>query len=208
MKTNIKIIIIGFIAIILSVLTASYIIGDSVQVIIDPGHGGDDLGAVFNGRNEKDDNLKIALLVKENLDDMGISAELTRKSDKFISLEKRCKIANSRKAELFVSLHRNSAENANGVEIWIRNDSPQKDSELAENILESLDKAGISLNRGVKAGYARDDGQNYYVNTHTDMPSCLVELGFINNETDNKLFDDNTEKYAQAIADGIKNSLN
>ena len=40
------------------------------------------------------------------------------------------------------------------------------------------------------------------------MPSCLVELGFINNETDNKLFDDNTEKYAQAIADGIKNSLN
>lgn len=207
MKTNIKIIIIGLIAIILSVLTAAYIIGDSVQVIIDPGHGGDDLGAVFNGRNEKDDNLKIALLVKDKLDDMGIFAELTRKSDKFISLEKRCKIANSKNAKLFVSLHRNSAENANGVEIWIRNDSPQKDYELAENILESLDKAGISLNRGVKAGYAREDGKNYYVNTHTDMPSCLVELGFINNKTDNKLFDDNIEKYAQAIADGIKNSL-
>lgn len=208
MKTNIKIGIVGIISIILAVLAVSYIIGDSVQVIIDPGHGGDDPGAVYNGRNEKYDNLRIALLVKDKLDDMGISAELTRKSDKFISLEKRCKIANSRKAELFVSLHRNSAENANGVEIWIKDDSPQKDSELAENILEMLDNAGISLNRGVKAGYAREDGQNYYINTHTDMPSCLVEIGFINNETDNKLFDENIDEYAQAIAEGINKSLN
>lgn len=208
MKTNIKIGIVGIISIILAVLAVSYIIGNSVQVIIDPGHGGDDPGAVYNGRNEKDDNLRIALLVKDKLDDMGISAELTRKSDKFISLEKRCKIANSRKAELFVSLHRNSAENANGVEIWIKDDSPQKDSELAENILEMLDNAGISLNRGVKAGYAREDGQNYYINTHTDMPSCLVEIGFINNETDNKLFDENIDEYAQAIAEGINKSLN
>ncbi len=208
MKTNIKIGIVGIISIILAVLAVSYIIGDSVQVIIDPGHGGDDPGAVYNGRNEKDDNLRIALLVKDKLDDMGISAELTRKSDKFISLEKRCKIANSRKAELFVSLHRNSAENANGVEIWIKDDSPQKDSELAENILEMLDNAGISLNRGVKAGYAREDGQNYYINTHTDMPSCLVEIGFINNETDNKLFDENIDEYAQSIAEGINKSLN
>ena len=208
MKTNIKIGIVGIISIILAVLAVSYIIGDSVQVIIDPGHGGDDPGAVYNGRNEKDDNLRIALLVKDKLDDMGISAELTRKSDKFISLEKRCKIANSRKAELFVSLHRNSAENANGVEIWIKDDSPQKDSELAENILEMLDNAGISLNRGIKAGYAREDGQNYYINTHTDMSSCLVEIGFINNETDNKLFDENIDEYAQAIAEGINKSLN
>lgn len=208
MKTNIKIGIVGIISIILAVLAVSYIIGDSVQVIIDPGHGGDDPGAVYNGRNEKDDNLRIALLVKDKLDDMGISAELTRKSDKFISLEKRCKIANSRKAEFFVSLHRNSAENANGVEIWIKDDSPQKDSELAENILEMLDNAGISLKRGVKAGYAREDGQNYYINTHTDMPSCLVEIGFINNETDNKLFDENIDEYAQAIAEGINKSLN
>lgn len=208
MKMNIKLTIIGMIAVIISVIVTGCILGEPVQVIIDPGHGGDDSGAVFNGRNEKDDNLKIALLVKEKLDDMGISAELTRKSDKFISLEKRCKIANSRKAKFFVSLHRNSAENAQGVEIWIRDDSPEEDYLLAENILNSLDNAGISQNRGVKAGYARKDGNNYYVNTHTDMPSCLVELGFINNENDNKLFDEKNEEYAQAVAEGIINSLN
>lgn len=207
MKTNIKIAIVGLISVIISIMTVYFIIGDSAQVIIDPGHGGDDFGAVFNNRYEKDDNLALALLVKKKLDDMGVSAELTRKTDKFISLEKRCAIANTKNVELFVSLHRNSAENAQGVEIWIRDDSPEPDYILAENILQSLDSVGISENRGVKAGYAREDGQNYYVNSHTDMPSCLVELGFINNENDNNLFDENLESYAQAIAEAIASTI-
>ena len=72
--------------------------------------------------------------------------------------------------------------------------------------LKNLDEAGISQNRGVKAGYARGDG-NYYVNSHSDMPSCLVELGFINSEEDNNLFDKNLDAYAQAIADAVILSL-
>lgn len=203
MKTNIKIAVVGLVAIIIAVSVVAGILGDTARVVIDPGHGGDDVGAEFNGRYEKDDNLALALLVKEKLDGMGIDAVLTRKTDKFITLEKRCSIANKKKAELFVSLHRNSAEGAKGVEIWIKDDSPEADRALADSILEKLDEAGISENRGVKAGYARSDGKNYYVNSHTDMPSCLVELGFINSETDNKLFDENLDEYAQAIADGI-----
>lgn len=207
MKTNIKIAVVGLVAIIIAVSVVAGILGDTAQVVIDPGHGGDDVGAEFNGRYEKDDNLALALLVKEKLDDMGIDAVLTRKTDKFITLEKRCSIANKKKAELFVSLHRNSAEGAKGVEIWIKDDSPEADRALADSILEKLDEAGISENRGVKAGYARSDGKNYYVNSHTDMPSCLVELGFINSETDNKLFDEKLNEYAQAIADGIAETL-
>lgn len=207
MKTNIKIAVVGLFAIIIAVSVVAGILGDTARVVIDPGHGGDDVGAEFNGRYEKDDNLALALLVIEKLDDMGIDAVLTRKTDKFITLEKRCSIANKKKAELFVSLHRNSAEGAKGVEIWIKDDSPEADRALADSILEKLDEAGISENRGVKAGYARSDGKNYYVNSHTDMPSCLVELGFINSETDNELFDEKLNEYAQAIADGIADTL-
>lgn len=180
--------------------------GDTCEVVIDAGHGGSDYGAIYGERNEKDDNLNLALLVYENLEEMGIDAELTRDSDKKLSLEKRCSFANRKRAELFVSLHRNSADGAKGVEIWISDDSPEADTALAESILSGLDEVGISQNRGVKAGYARGDG-NYYVNSHTVMPSCLVELGFINSETDNELYDENLEEYAEAIANAIAENL-
>ncbi len=191
---------------VLSVSIAALILYSPVQVVIDPGHGGSDIGAQYNGRFEKNDNLEIALLVCENLRDMGVEACLTRNNDKFVELKDRCTLANRRNAELFVSLHRNSAEGANGVEIWVSSDSPKADTALAENILTALDAVGISENRGVKSGYARGEG-NYYVNSQTDMPSCLVELGFINSETDNALFDENIQVYAEAMAEAIKKTL-
>lgn len=206
MKRKILTALICVLIITLSVLIAAGILYSPVQVVIDPGHGGSDVGAEYNGRYEKDDNLEIALLVHENLKEMGIESCLTRDSDKFIELEDRCSVANRRNAQLFVSLHRNSAEGANGVEIWISSQEPEKDKALAENILSSLAAVGISENRGVKSGYARGEG-NYYVNSHTDMPSCLVELGFINSETDNALLDENMQAYADAIAEAIAQSM-
>ena len=206
MKTNIKIAIFGMIAVIVAIAVVAGILGKPVQVVIDPGHGGKDVGAVYGERYEKDDNLTLALLVNEKLGEMGIETAMTRNKDKQVSLENRCKLANLKNADLFVSLHRNSAEGAKGVEIWISNDSSNEDRSLAENILKALEKSEISQNRGVKSGYARGDG-DYYVNSHTDMPSCLVELGFINSEIDNNLFDENIEAYAQAIADAIAKSL-
>ena len=182
--------------------------GDTCDVVIDAGHGGTDFGAIFEERNEKEDNLALALLVYERLEEMGIDAELTRDTDKKISLEKRCSFANRKRAEFFVSLHRNSAEGAKGVEIWVTDDeNSEKDVRLAESILSALDEVGISQNRGVKKGYARGEG-NYYVNSHTQMPSCLVELGFINSETDNKLLDEHLNEYASAIAGAIAENLN
>ena len=203
MRKNIKITLIGAATVIFAVIIAAVILGDTAQVVIDPGHGGSDVGAEYDGRFEKDDNLALAILVNEKLNDMGIDSILTRDKDKKVSLEKRCKIANKKKADAFVSLHRNSADGAKGVEIWVSSDMPVKDTALAESILSGLDEVGISQNRGVKFGYAREDGNDYYVNSHSNMPSCLVELGFINSETDNELFDENIDAYAESIARSI-----
>ena len=176
-----------------------------VCVVIDPGHGGSDVGAVNGNRYEKDDNLRLALKVKECLENKGIDVALTRTVDIFISLEDRCKFANSRSAELFVSLHRNSAAtDVGGTEIWIESENPYRARSLSKTILGGLDEAGISDDRGVKTGYITDRNKDYYVNSHTNMTSCLVELGFITSETDNKLFDKNLDAYAQAIADAIE----
>ena len=206
MKSNIRFAFAGILAIVVGITVAVFVLGDTVQVVIDPGHGGNDVGAEFEGRYEKDDNLALALLVKEKLDDMGIDVILTRDDDSYISLEKRCRIANRKKALLFVSLHRNSADGAQGVEIWVSDGKPTADAMLANDILDGLESAGISENRGVKYGYAQGNG-NYYVNSHTLMPSCLVELGFINSEADNRLFDSNLEIYAQAIAEALNKSI-
>ena len=204
-----KKIIISICIVIAAAICAGVYFGDSCDVVIDPGHGGKDYGAIYGDRNEKDDNLNLALLVYDNLEEMDIDAELTRDKDKKISLEKRCAFANRKRAELFVSLHRNSADGAKGVEIWIE-DNENKDTTidklLAESIINELENAGISQNRGVKEGYARGKG-NYYINSNTLMSSCLVELGFINSETDNKLYDEKLEEYAEAIANAIADNL-
>lgn len=207
MKINKKTAFVCLIMLVVAIVIAVAVLGDTAQVVIDPGHGGSDVGAEYGGRYEKDDNLALALLVEDELKAMGVDAVLTRDDDSFVSLEKRCRIANRKQAQLFVSLHRNSAEGAKGVEIWVGSESPQADMTLAEDILNGLDEAGISKNRGVKAGYAQGNG-NYYVNSHTDMPSCLVELGFINSGEDNALYDKNLEEYAKAIANAVAENLN
>ena len=77
---------------------------------------------------------------------------------------------------------------------------------LAENIMESLGEVGLSKNRGVKGGIA-GNGNNYYVNKNTDMPSCLAEMGFITDDGANALFDKNLQSYAAAIADAVETTL-
>lgn len=176
------------------------------KVCIDPGHGNTDGGTANtdNTRLEKDDNLKIALLVRKYLEEYGATVVMTRSDDTFVELEERCSIANDAKADMYVSLHRNSYDgDIRGVEIWVHNKEPKEDTVLAQNIMSRLSEAGISENRGVQYGYVGIPGDNYYVNADTKMPSCLVELGFITDETDNRLFDKNIDAYAKAVAEGI-----
>lgn len=176
------------------------------KVCIDPGHGDTDGGTANadNTRLEKDDNLRIALLVRKYLEEYGATVVMTRSDDTFVELEERCTIANDAKADMYVSLYRNSYDgDIRGVEIWVHNKEPKEDTVLAQNIMSRLSEAGISENRGVQYGYVGIPGDNYYVNADTKMPSCLVELGFITDETDNRLFDKNIDAYAKAVAEGI-----
>lgn len=182
---------------------------DDFVVCIDAGHGGSSIGAVYGNdeRLEKDDNLKLSLLVKDELEKQGASVILTRQSDKDVSLEKRCRIANFGRADYFLCIHRNSSENsdANGIEIWVSNTATDDELNTAQKLLENLSGKGLSVERGIKKGFRSGSG-DYYINSKTNMPSCLLEIGFISNHEDNVAFDDNIEEYAKAIADAIIDS--
>ena len=132
---------------------------------------------------------------------------MTRDNDTSVSLRQRCKRANRKKADLFVSIHRNSAESGSGIEIWINSKNNKDDSELANSILNKLQNTEIQENRGVKPGTAKGENTDYYVLKNTQMTSCLIELGFISDDKDNELFDKNIEEYAKAIAEGIIEEL-
>ena len=181
---------------------------DEKTVCLDPGHGGSSTGAALGSRLEKDDNLRLSLLVRDILEERGYTVVMTRDSDSDVSLEDRCKIANKARASLFVSIHRNSSTSADatGMEMWVHSASPTDDMLLAQNILDSLDNLNIT-NRGIHSGYRDGDDMNYYINRHTKMPSVLAEIDFISNKQDNQSFDKNLEKYAKAIADGIELTL-
>lgn len=92
----------------------SFYAGKKRVIVIDPGHGGHDPGAIANGLKEKDINLKVALSLKSYLEkDPRFKVYLTRSDDKFIPLYDRTLIALERKADLFISIHTNASENPN-----------------------------------------------------------------------------------------------
>ena len=181
---------------------------DEKTVCIDPGHGGTSSGATLGSRLEKDDTLRLSLLVRDILEERGYTVVMTRDNDSDVSLADRCKIANKARASLFVSIHRNSSTSpdATGMEMWVHSSNPTDDTLLAQNILDCLDNLDIT-NRGIHSGYRDGADMNYYINRHTKMPSVLAEIDFISNKTDNKNYDKNIEKYAKAIADGIELTL-
>lgn len=177
-----------------------------LTVFIDPGHGGDDGGAQNSEatRFEKNDTLNVSLKVRDELEEMGVTVMMSRETDEFVPLDDICKKANNSQADLFVSIHRNSSEEEyKGVEIWVNNHKPEADTLLASNILAALDEVGISENRKVCYGFIGEPQSNYQVNRQTHMPSCLVELGFITNDEDNRLLDEHIDEYAKAIADAV-----
>ncbi len=204
-----KIIIIA--ALVLVAAAAAALISSSVycyegeaKICLDAGHGGDDVGAVNGDRYEKDDNLRLTLAVGEILRENGYRVIYTRKKDETVELESRAEFANRKKATHFVSIHRNSADSAaSGVEIWIENTATIYEENFAQGILDKINEIGLGKDRGVRRGYQGNSSGNYLVNSATDMPSCLVEMGFITTPEDNELFDENFEKYALAIAEGI-----
>lgn len=171
------------------------------RIALDAGHGGSDPGAVYKGRQEKEDTLDLTLAVGDILK-KGIDVYYTRTTDEYETPFKKATDANNSGADLFVSIHRNSSENPNqysGVETLVYSDTGLK-AEVARNINNQLEDAGFK-NLGV------DERKNLVVLKRTKMPAVLVEAGFINNDKDNYLFDEEFDSIAQAIADGILESI-
>lgn len=172
------------------------------SIMLDAGHGGRDPGAVYEGRQEKDDALQLTLAIGEILEDYGLDVEYTRTTDIYESPSQKAMEANNADVDFFISIHRNSnptPNSASGVESLVYNKSGLK-LDMAENINEQLESLGF-VNLGVKAR------PNLIVLRRTKMPAVLVEVGFINSDSDNALFDESLEDIAQAIADGILDTL-
>lgn len=175
-------------------------------VCIDPGHGGNDVGCEgIDGSYESEDDLALALLVKQHLEEANVKVIMTRSVDEWVDLADRPYIANKSNADLLVSIHRNSNEEGavNGVEAWISGKENDNSYEIAKLIMNNLDRVGISRNRGVRSGSMTSEDKDYVVNGKSCMPSVLLEMGFMSSPTDNRLFKQNLEGYAKAIAEAV-----
>ena len=172
------------------------------SIMLDAGHGGTDPGAVYNGRREKDDTLRLVLAIGQILQNRGVDVEYTRTTDIYETPFQKAMEANEAGVDYFVSIHRNSFEQDNivsGVESLVYDLSGIK-YRMAENINANLETVGF-VNLGVKAR------PNLVVLKRTKMPAVLVEVGFLNSNTDNQLYDENFDDIALAIADGILETL-
>ena len=241
--------LIKLILILLFTCSAKVHANDSFLVVLDPGHGGQDFGATYKNEEghvsyEKDFALRIAIQAARALKKKKIRAVLTRQSDKYLDLPERTAIANRLKANVFISIHLNSGQFAEGVETYIFNNSTDesakrladhenavlkdslankgntsdvnlilKDLILGANITKSHQLACLvqdglvqlidpeqakTRNRGVKQAY-------FYVLLGADMPSILLEVGFLSNAKDRKTFatPEAREKLGEAIADAV-----
>lgn len=167
-------------------------------VMLDAGHGGYDNGASFNGRREKDDTLNLTLAIGNILENEGVDVLYTRTTDIYQSPLQKAQIANESDADYFISIHRNSSTTPNmysGVQTLVYENSGIP-AVFAENINRELEKVGFN-NIGV------EERKNLAVLRRTKMPAALVEVGFINSENDNSIFDLKFPEVAQAVANGI-----
>ena len=181
-------------------------------IVIDPGHGGNDSGAIGpTGVMEKTVTLNIALRLQKLLEAEGATVYMTRSTDTEVSpkganasdieeLQARCDVANNHNADIFISIHNDSFTNgaAKGTTGYYYSRGSAKSRDLADKVRSGvIDQIGTQ-SRGTQSC-------NFYVVKHTDMPATLVEVAFISNPEEEKLLnsDDGAQKAAQGIADGI-----
>ena len=200
-------------------------------VVIDPGHGGQDVGALRDFFKESKVTLslsqKIQKIAQDQFGENSLKVILTRQKDETLSLQKRVSIAESLKADLFISLHVNSAPSSqvSGMEFFFKkNESHIKNDNLnpIETIIKSLVDFGqtrqsLQFNHALKKNWTETRSiikrAPYFVIERASMPSVLIEVGFISNLSEAKklMTDDYQNKIAQSVINAImdyKTSLN
>ena len=172
---------------------------DYYKVFIDPGHGGYDNGAVQNGVLEDEINLQISKKIESKLKAKGVQVEMSRYDDTYFSLTDRTRMANNWGADIFVSIHQNSAtsSSAKGIETYYH-PTRQDSRELASEIQDDLIQYTNAVDRGVKTA-------NYAVIRTASMSSSLVECGFVSNPTEAKNL--SSSSYQDKVAEGIVNGI-
>ena len=170
------------------------------KIYLDPGHGGKDSGAVGNGIYEKDVVLPVSLMLADKLRNAGYEVIMSRDSDTYPTLEQRAAEANDCDADLFISIHANSADknsSAYGVETYYYSGDDSK--KIANLALKELVASTGSSDRGSKK-------MGYLVIKRTYMPATLLELGFISNPKEAK--DLNSPEYQEKCADAVFTAIN
>lgn len=173
----------------------------AITIVIDPGHGGSDPGAVWGGVEEKELNLAVARKVRALLEEEeGIQVLMTREEDAFVALYDRAEFANEKGADLFLSIHANALENNHDYEgiMTFYQEDHRRGKELAELVQSAVLKETDGKDRGSRE-------EDYVVLRETKAPACLLEMGFMTTqpELDRLLDPDYQNRIAAGIVQGI-----
>ncbi len=180
-------------------------------IVLDPGHGGSNPGAVANNTRESDNNLAVGLKLRDKLVQAGAKVIMTRDTDRTVAaegstlgqeLQARVDLAKANQADIFVSLHSN--ENSDTGIAGAMTFYPEgKSSNLATTVQSALVKETGAVDKGVSTA-------NYLVLRNASMPSILVEMGFVSNQQEAARLQNNAyrNQIAQGVFGGIVNYFN
>lgn len=207
------------------------------KIVIDPGHGGEDPGAIGpGGIPEKEITLDIALKLKSLLEqNSDLKVVLTRDKDVYVPLEVRTAIANSERADLFISIHANSTRNRNvsGFEVYTLNFTKdphaieiaasensvssktigELESLIKKIILNTKKEESVNLAKFIESNFTKVTNVKslgvkeapFYVLIGAEMPSVLIEVGFLSNINDRKRLC--SESFRENVAHGLFNGI-
>lgn len=174
------------------------------RIIVDAGHGGSDVGDIYRGRAEKDDNLRLALEIGRLLDTMRNEVFYTRTTDAYVSQTDRVMTANRIGGDFLISVHRiigeTSISDTPSLDFYIVQDDP-----LGEEIATRI---GDNLSDVTFEQYGLIVRTDVPILGDINMPGIMIGIGNIQSEEDNQLFDSRFDDIAYAIATGISEVLN
>lgn len=173
-------------------------------VVLDPGHGGKDPGAVAGKILEKDLNLQVAKILRDMLVNAGIKVYMTRSDDRFVDLYERAAFANRLKANLFVSIHHNASTDTKAQGVMTLYYPSTK-----ERSMTGMKFAQIVQKNLVETLKTRDWGiiprPNLVVTRETSMPAVIAELGFMSNSQELKVLV--TPEFQKKAAESLYKSI-
>jgi N-acetylmuramoyl-L-alanine amidase len=175
-------------------------------IVVDPGHGGSNPGAVANGVQEADINLAVSLKLRDQLQKAGATVIMTRQADSMVApagstngqdLAARVEMAEANQADLFIAVHSNDNEDSQIAGTMTFFPSGKSD-ELAATVQSAVVSATNAVDKGTSPA-------TFYVLSQTSMPSILIEMGFVSNPAEAARL--NADDYQSQLALGIFNGI-